>query len=52
VVSSAGTVTPVGVLTHRPFWGEMKGAKDPETGVDTASIINDTLQGALAVSRG
>ena len=52
VVSSVGTVTPTWVVTHRPFWGVIKGAKDARTAADTAAVINDTLQGALAAMPG
>jgi Calcineurin-like phosphoesterase len=43
VVKNMDPATPVIVLTHRPFWGAIKGAKDP---------INKTLQSALSATPG
>jgi hypothetical protein len=48
VVKNMDSGTPTIVLTHRPFWGVMKGAKDPKTKEYKALIVNETLQSALS----
>jgi hypothetical protein len=50
VVKNMDPGTPAFVLTHRPFWGVIKGAKHPKTLEDTASVINNTLQSALSAT--
>lgn len=52
VVKAMAGGTPTWVVTHRPFWGVIKGAKDPKTSEDTAVVINDTLQNALGAASG